>query len=412
MNSTLKIAFFLIFSSCGTMRDVQLYEPSPNPASPLDLFPYKSIFTDSKQTGVWGMNPNPCKVLFFDTINSFSGKDHLYVKWDDKENCKYIGFGFKWADFKSKNLKPIIHSSAIEFMIRLDSGELTKIPMFFSLLDYGGNHCFSKINILDVQGGKIDTSWTKVLIPLSTFNFQKKAVNLSNIKELRVELQKSGAVHIDNMKIVPHAHNYKIEDKSFSAAFNTLPISIGTQKKYWWGVNQNYSDNFKFITHSSFRPAAKIISNDSITHLPELELSLSLSVNYNKSELDYKWNNFGFPLNKWEYADFSNSYSAAAIKFSLRANELPKIRVSIVSFSGKTRRIHKILDESNIKLISNNYYEVYLPLKAFNNYELLNWATLKEVRFKVLENAQFDIGEFSIIEFRGNPKKPTKWIGI
>ena len=40
------------------------------------------------------------------------------------------------------------------------------------------------------------------------------------------------------------------------------------------------------------------------------------------------------------------------------------------------------------------------------------WKALKELRFKVLDTATFEIGDFSIIEFRGNPKKPTKWRGI
>ena len=137
-------------------------------------------------------------------------------------------------------------------MARLDSGELTKVPMFFSLVDYADKNCFSKINILDIEGGKIDTSWTKILIPLSTFKYQKKGVNISNIKELRIELQKSGNIHIDNMKIVPHVHDYNYQQSLFSKTFNTFPISIGNEKKYWWGINEKYSDNFKFTTASTF----------------------------------------------------------------------------------------------------------------------------------------------------------------
>ena len=37
---------------------------------------------------------------------------------------------------------------------------------------------------------------------------------------------------------------------------------------------------------------------------------------------------------------------------------------------------------------------------------------LKEIRFRVLEGNQFEIGDFELIEFRGNPKKPTEWKGI
>ena len=43
---------------------------------------------------------------------------------------------------------------------------------------------------------------------------------------------------------------------------------------------------------------------------------------------------------------------------------------------------------------------------------MLNWKKLKELRFTVLETSKFEIGDFKIIEFRGNPQDPTKWKGI
>ena len=42
----------------------------------------------------------------------------------------------------------------------------------------------------------------------------------------------------------------------------------------------------------------------------------------------------------------------------------------------------------------------------------MNWNSLKELRFKLLESSKFEIGDFKIIEFRGNPQKPNKWKGL
>ena len=89
------------------------------------------------------------------------------MAWNKKEECKWLGFGFKWGNFQSKNLKPLINSSAIQFRIRCDSGEFYKVPMFFALVDYAEKQCFSKINLLNISGGIIDQEWRKVLIPLS-----------------------------------------------------------------------------------------------------------------------------------------------------------------------------------------------------------------------------------------------------
>ena len=57
-------------------------------------------------------------------------------------------------------------------------------------------------------------------------------------------------------------------------------------------------------------------------------------------------------------------------------------------------------------------FHAYLPLKSIIGHSDFRWEDLKEIRFKVLEGNQFEIGDFQLIEFRGNPNKPTQWKGI
>ena len=95
-----------------------------------DSFEPKIIFTDSQQDGVWGMKNTPCKTIHYDTIHSFYGKDHLHIQWKQTSDCKYLGMGFKWGNYKGKNLLPIMKDCAIEMMIRVNEGKFTKIPMF------------------------------------------------------------------------------------------------------------------------------------------------------------------------------------------------------------------------------------------------------------------------------------------
>ena len=183
-------------------------------------------------------------------------------------------------------------------------------------------------------------------------------------------------------------------------------------KKYWWGINENYSDNFNFLTNTSFLSGYRALEPDSLTLLPELEVSLSLGVNYDKNADDSKWNNFGFPFNKWEYADLSNIYSTSAIHFKINGENVPKMQLMLVSYKGKVRRLIKNIKPENIIKKSENQYAVYIPIKSFNNYNQMNWNSLKELRFKLLESSKFEIGDFKIIEFRGNPQKPNKWKGL
>ena len=383
------IAFWFIgisFIGCQSMKEISLYGSSDS-QSGYDSFEPKIIFTDSQQDGVWGMKNTPCKTIHYDTIHSFYGKDHLHIQWKQTSDCKYLGMGFKWGNYKGKNLLPIMKDCAIEMMIRVDEGKFTKIPMFFGLTDYSGKQCMSKINILDIEGGFIDTTWRKVLIPLPSFNHEKKEVNLANIKELRLEFQREGDIHIDRIRIVPHDHNFKKTNTRYTKIFKEHPIQIGQGREYWWGVNSLYSSSFSF--------------NDESIHE---------RIYANISEKD--WKEFGFGVYKWHRADISEIASSSAISFILDAKEMPKIQTTLVAYTGPKRRIQKTLNTSNYIQINDSSYQICIPLKSFAEFENFHWNTLKEIRFKIIEGSQFEMGDFKIIEFRGNPKKPNQWIRL
>lgn len=374
--------------SCNYMREVSIYEPSKS-ISAFEKFPYKTLFTNSEENGIWGVKNNSCKEVSFETINNFTGKDHLRIKWDASK-CNYIALGLKWSNFKAKNLKPIIKSAAIELHVRIDSGTLSNLPMFFILVDYGGKQCRANINYLDLEGGKIDTEWRRIRIPLQAFNYEKRGVNMGNIKELRLEFQRKGDLHIDNIVIVPHEHNYKKTKDIFKKAFDSQPIQLGVGKEYWWGINTKYSSSLQF--GDSFQNESVVVELDKSKEVP--------------------WNTFGFSPYQWMHVDISSIFTSSALTFKLKASELPKIQVVLFAYTGKKRRLEKILNESHYIYKGNGMYQAYLPLKSLMGYGEFRWDALKEIRFKTLKGTQFEIGDFQLIEFRGNPKKPTEWKGI
>ena len=91
------------FIGCQSMKEISLYD-SKGLLSSYDSFEPKKIFTDSKQDGVWGMQNSTCKNIQYDTSHSVIGKDHLHIQWKQSSECKYLGMGFKWDNYKSKNL--------------------------------------------------------------------------------------------------------------------------------------------------------------------------------------------------------------------------------------------------------------------------------------------------------------------
>ena len=391
MKLNIQIALgILIFCtlSCDSMREVSIYEPSKS-ISAFEQFPYKTLFTNSEENGLWGVKNNNCKQVSFETTNNYIGKDHLHIKWNSS-SCNYIGLGLKWGNYKGKNLVPIIESAAIELHVRIDSGALSNVPIFFILVDYGGNQCRAKINYLDLEEGKIDTEWRRVRIPFQAFNYEKRGVNMSNIKELRLEFQRKGHLHIDNIIIVPHNYNYKNTTNKFTKVFDSHPVQLGVGKEYWWGINTKYSSSLQFGSY---------FDNESVV------------VDLDKSK-EVPWNIFGFSPYQWMRVNLSSIYSTSALKFKLKATELPKLQVILFAYTGKKRRLQKILNESHFIDRGNEMYEAYLPLKSLMEHSEFRWDALKEIRFKILEGTQFEIGDFQLIEFRGNPKKPTEWKGI
>ena len=370
------------------MREVSIYEPTKS-ISAFEEFPYKTLFTNSEENGIWGVKNNSCKEISFDTTNNFTGKDHLHIKWDASK-CNYIALGLKWSNYNGKNLKPIIKSTAIELQVRIDSGTLSNIPMFFVLVDYGGNQCRANINYLNLEGGRIDTSWRQIRIPFNAFNYKKNGVNMRNIKELRIEFQRKGDVHIDNIVIVPHEHNYNKTKETFTKVFDSHPIQLGSGKKYWWGINTKYSSDLQF--GSSFKNESVVIELDKTKKVP--------------------WNTFGFSPYQWMRVDISSIHNTSALTFKIKSTELPKLKTILFAYTGKKRKLEKILNESNYVDKGNGMYQAYIPLKSLIGYNEFEWNALKEIRFKILKGNKFEIGDFQLIEFRGNPKKPTEWKGI
>ena len=262
--------------------------------------------------------------------------------------------------------------------------------MFFVLVDYGGNQCRANINYLNLEGGRIDTEWRRIRIPFHAFNYEKNGVNMGNIKELRIEFQRKGDIHIDNIVIVPHEHNYKKTKETFTKVFDSHPIQLGSGKEYWWGINTKYSSSLQF--GSSFKNESVIIELDKSKKAP--------------------WNTFGFSPFQWMRVDISSIYTTSALTFKLKSTELPKLQTILFSYTGKNRKLEKILNESHYVDKGNGMYQAYLPLKSLIGYNEFEWDALKEIRFKILKGTKVEIGDFQLIEFRGNPKKPTEWKGI
>ncbi len=388
---------FIALAGCSQFNEVTLYSNDTSEVHPLDYFDQAIIFHDSQASTVTGLRNTTCKEVRFEQGNSFGGEDHMSIEWDASRGCKFIGIQIPWASYAAKDLTPLLDCAAIEMAIRLEEGSLTNIPMFFGLVDYAGRQCMTKINFLGMDDGVLDTSWRKVRIPLHAFNYQRRGVNMANIKELKIEFQRSGHAHIDEIKIVRHEHHYPIEPDYSTIIVSGLPLNMGTAPEEWWGINPRYSSSFLFGEEQ------EVGGSDEVN-----PMKIQADVN---TALPDAWDQFGVSFSDWKRVDLASLHTTAALSFDLMCAEMPDLVISIHAFSGQRRQVRTKLQSHHLVARGENQFRAYIPIRSFPDYESLDWSALKEVRFRVEESARFDFANLRLIEFRGNPKNPVAWKG-
>ena len=386
MRELTAIGIAMLWMGCGSIPEVTLYDVdlTPTVEEQVRNFPHRHVFMDSDNSTMFGVKNHPCKRVKFIQENSVEGKDHISIEWNQTDSCRYLGIGFPWANYAGKNLRLIEDVAALQFHLRLDSGSASKVPMFFSLVDYGGKQANTKINLLNVDGKRIDDTWRIVHIPLSSFHAALKGVNLENIKELRIEFQRQGFVHLDAIQIVPFHHEER-KLTSRGSVCRSLPVALD-ENQLWWGVGGN--------------PAVQWVDRGD---------GSSLSLNYNRDGLDREWNGFGVALNDWEVLDMSQVFSASALTFQLHGQWAP-MTFGIYSAKGSPRSIQSVLGQEHCVQTADALWSCAMPIKNFNRHDELDWSAARELRVTMMNDIQTKMVEFRWEEYRGNPLKVQKWI--
>ena len=233
---------FIFFSSCKQLDVLTLYDIEVKNTEGIDGFTSTEIFTTGGGDEVWGMSgkDEPCNPFSFSAydasvdyskINSPTSKqitdtvvekvdrkynlptvrvkdrkrvpkNSIHLKTDKNPSCEWIGMGIGWDGWQGKDMSNIMKSSAIEFEARVESGYITSLPIVFILEDYSENQCYATANYLGIDGGRIDGSWTKVVIPLQSFSYVKNKIDLTNVKQLLLQCYDATDVFLDNIKII------------------------------------------------------------------------------------------------------------------------------------------------------------------------------------------------------------------
>lgn len=153
-------------------------------------------------TDVWGLEKSPCKYLREVRDPVAQGQSALQLEWD-ASSCAWTGMGIGWNAWLPKDLMPYMGRGELRFRIRSVEGE-SRVPLIILLLeDYSGKMASAVFGTHCLERYPLDSAWQEVSIPIDAFDFAGQTCDATNIKQLVLELQGSGAVLIDAMEIGP-----------------------------------------------------------------------------------------------------------------------------------------------------------------------------------------------------------------
>lgn len=269
----------------------------------------------------------------------------LHIKTDYSPSCKWIGMGIGWDAWQGKDLSGIVDKAALEFMARVDGAPTANIPIVFILEDYSANQCYATVASLGIDGGQVSEKWTKVRIPLSTFSYSVNNIDLTNVKQLLLQCYNKVDIYIDDIKIVPHKHNFKREKANLHVTDTIFPVEIFTEDLHSaWGVNQSFCSNFSLLS-----------SND--------RLGKYIDVNIDFAQNNCDWKEFGISWNNWLYTDISNSIHGVFLQFDIQIDKCKEAKISIEDYGGKKMWVDAI---NYVKSPSKHEWtQVRIPLRKF-----------------------------------------------
>lgn len=317
-------------NSSKILQRVGLYDSyETNKAAEINGFTQLQIFKGHLSDEVWHTENSSCVSL---QLNEKSNETFIDLSWNkDQEECDWVGIGFGWDFWSSKDMAQIIQEASLEIEIRSKGKEMTNLPWAFGFEDYAGSQAWTGYSSKYVPSGIISSNWTKVQIPLAFFPFEENDCDPSNIKQLIIQLFAQDAVEIKSIQIVPFRGKLKEEIVSIPLPASQLQLD-GTISD-WKVPFQNVGTKGSFaVQHSkdtlylAFRvqddsPRLNVHREKDLWNGDAIEIAFSTNLNANAKRNLFLLSDYHIGLNcsenpyLWSFSDnemFSNARFAIA----------------------------------------------------------------------------------------------------
>jgi hypothetical protein len=351
LNVFLSLIVLSLLYSCGVQFHAMSLDPleRERKINPFDLFESRVVYENTTGDEVWG--PEACgDVSFVGEGVAYEG-NAIRVKWQASPECDWMGMGIGWDAWASKDLSEIMDVAAFQFKFRASEGE-SRVPiMIFLLEDYAEVKSAAVLRASYMESYPLNEDWRTVTVPLSDFPARVDGIDLTNIKQLIIELQGAGDVMIDDMRIVEFAASEEAapEEKPSITAPEQLPqVIFEGSMPNGWGLEKNDCRDFR------------------------LEAG-TLKMDWTGSCL---YSVMGLSWNRWIGVDWSAQKEQAAIYLEGNANtDAGKLFIELEDYNYQIER----LELQKYKQGNSSWL---VPLSAFSEGKV-NWSNLKQLRFDV-----------------------------
>lgn len=338
-SALLALAATFALTGCVQFQPAMLYSgvaPAPVPERPrrIELAVNPVIYEDQNDDTIWFMDDTRCTQGRLSEEVVYEGRRAVEVSWDrSMEGCNWAGLGFGWDNWAGKDLSELLPYAAVEMHVRSKQGRMYGLPIVMTLEDYSGGMGFAYTGNRYFERPFIDEEWQRVTVPLSAFDLEIENLDPTNVKQLMFELQQSGSIYIDDVRLVfyeePEQEPWLVEAPRPSPT--ALPVQLFDDafiNDNGWGL---VTDACQSIAPTQTNPSTG---------------STALHLQWDVFPVGCYEGTMGVSWDQWYPVDISSIAARAAVQFDVRlpsgtSTRLP-VRVALEDYSRRTSQI--ILD--------------------------------------------------------------------
>ncbi|MEM7657366.1 MAG: hypothetical protein AAF399_14625 [Bacteroidota bacterium] len=358
------------------LYDVQKQALEPQKPERVEQYVSSLLFADDT-LNVWGIVEDSCKTFELTDV-AYKGDAALKLEWN-RYGCEWVGFGLGWENYAGKDLEPLLPHAAFEMYVRTEKGKAFGLPMVFTLEDYSSVMAFCYTANQYFERYYIDENWQKVTVPLAHFDDEGEGIDYTNIKQLQIEMQQSGKVLVDEIRLVlyePQPTEPWIETPETPDG-TSLPQMLFTdaaRNDNGWGFMKDGCQDVQISTEEAYEGNSSIAASWSVSETQACSLMV-----------------FGISWTKWYPVDISTMKEEAELRFFLKAEnpEALSFRIELEDFMRASSGVD--WDPSLATPADNGWWEVRIPMK-----DLAGTAALIETQVKTLQFRMEGEGEMYI----------------